>query len=281
MRLNCSPLFAVLAAVAFPLSAQETPNTQCAFQPIKTQLMRGGDRAIEVTADVTGVQDLYLVVTYGSDNYRSDQAIWAEPKLIDADGRVVEMTTIRPHESQVGWGQLFVNENQKGQPLRIGSQTFDTGFWAHGPSMLHFRLGGKYTQFQAHVGIDAGAGRNGSAEFVVTNTPPEMPDPSVYGGSSGSRPRLPPLPEPPPAATAPHAFNARAAEVLRSAGIDQLVFLRRYTLNANHVYTEYLNSRWTPGGGLCVLDLATGQVRDLISELNDGVGSLRKHRHLS
>lgn len=38
-----------------------------------------------------------------------------------------------------------------------------------------------------------------------------------------------------------------------------------------HVYTEYLNSRWTPGGGLCVLDLKTGVTTDLVPEFNAGV----------
>ncbi len=35
---------------------------------------------------------------------------------------------------------------------------------------------------------------------------------------------------------------------------DKIVFVKRYTYSANHYYTEYLNSRWMPGGGLCVLE---------------------------
>ena len=52
---------------------------------------------------------------------------------------------------------------------------------------------------------------------------------------------------------------------------DRLVFIRRYTYSSNHYYTEYVNARWTPGGGLCVLDLKTGKVRDLAPRLKDGV----------
>ena len=52
---------------------------------------------------------------------------------------------------------------------------------------------------------------------------------------------------------------------------DKLVFVRRLTYSANHYYTEYINSAWTPGGGLCMLDLKTGKVADLVPELTGGV----------
>ena len=53
---------------------------------------------------------------------------------------------------------------------------------------------------------------------------------------------------------------------------DKLVFIRRHTFNSNHYYTEYLNSRWMPGGGLAVLDLKTGRVTDIMPpQLANGV----------
>ena len=52
---------------------------------------------------------------------------------------------------------------------------------------------------------------------------------------------------------------------------DKLVFIRRHTYNSNHYYTEYINGSWTPGGGLCVLDLKTGAVRELAPQLKGGV----------
>ena len=183
-------------------------QSQAAFKPLKTKLFRGGGKPQAISVDVTGVKDLYLHVTYGGDNYRSDQAIWGEPQLTAVDGSTVGLATLAPKRAQVGWGRLLKNENQKGQPLRIGSKTFGKGFWAHGPSLLHFKLDGKYTRFAAHVGIDAGAGRNGSVEFLVTNVPPEMPSEAVYAGKATSR--QPALPPPSPAAEAPHVYNAAA-----------------------------------------------------------------------
>jgi hypothetical protein len=51
----------------------------------------------------------------------------------------------------------------------------------------------------------------------------------------------------------------------------KIVFIRRYTYSSNHYYTEYINARWTPGGGLCVLSLKDGSVRELAPSLEGGV----------
>ena len=57
----------------------------------------------------------------------------------------------------------------------------------------------------------------------------------------------------------------------KAFGFDKIVFVKRYTYSANHYYTEFINSRWTPGGNLCVLDLKSGKVTDLVPELEGGV----------
>ena len=74
-----------------------------------------------------------------------------------------------------------------------------------------------------------------------------------------------------PADKAPHQFNADAARILLDRGIEKLVFVRRFTLTSNHDYTEHVNSRWTPGGGLCALDLRTGVATELLPEMSGGV----------
>ena len=259
---------AVLLAVSMHALAGEAAQ---GFRPVKTGLVRGGDKPRAIRANVTGLQDLYLVVTYGGDHYWTDQAIWAAPTLVAADGRRVDLTTLEPVRAQVGWGRLYVNTTQRGTPLTIPGKTYAKGFWAHGPSVLHFRLGGKYVRFEAEVGLDVGAGREGSVEFLVTHVPPKMPTEAAYKKPRGpAAPQGPPLVAP-PAAESAHTFNAEAAKVLLAHGIEKLVFVRRFTLTANHVYTEYVNSRWLPGGGLCVLDLATGTVTDLVPETRQGV----------
>jgi len=50
-----------------------------------------------------------------------------------------------------------------------------------------------------------------------------------------------------------------------------LLFVKRIPYTSDHYYTEYVNSKWTPGGNLCVLDLDTGKSVDLVPELENGV----------
>ena len=68
-----------------------------------------------------------------------------------------------------------------------------------------------------------------------------------------------------------NVFNKKAAAQLIENGVEELVFVKRFTLNANHIYTEYVNSTWKPGGNICVLNLKTGVVRELVPELKGGV----------
>ena len=65
------------------------------------------------------------------------------------------------------------------------------------------------------------------------------------------------------APAAPAADPAHLAKEAARLNFDKIAFVTRYTYSANHYYTEYINSRWTPGGNLCILDLKTGQVKHL------------------
>ncbi|MDR1497983.1 MAG: hypothetical protein LBS59_06205 [Puniceicoccales bacterium] len=79
-----------------------------------------------------------------------------------------------------------------------------------------------------------------------------------------------------PAAPAPEIYAPSVAEraewdKLLARGIEKIVFVKRFTYDSNHYYTEYLNSRWKPGGNICVLSLKTGKVFELAPSLNGGV----------
>ncbi len=52
---------------------------------------------------------------------------------------------------------------------------------------------------------------------------------------------------------------------------EEVLFVKRHTYDAAHYYTEYIQSRWSPGGNLCVLNLKTGAVRELVEGLEGGV----------
>ncbi|MBQ9874970.1 MAG: NPCBM/NEW2 domain-containing protein [Thermoguttaceae bacterium] len=237
------------------------------FEPVKTKTLRVGSPAQELSVDVTGVDELYLVADYGGDSYDCDQAIWGDPKLIDSDGNEIDLTTLEPESSRTGWGNLIVGKNHMGEPLKVRATTFKTGFWAHAPSQLCFKLDGKYRRFVASVGLDPHAER-GSVVFEVRDKPVPAPSEAEYKKVDPSR-KTPPIPK---VGDASVQFNPKAARRLLDSGIESLLFLRHHTYNSNHVYTDHVNCDWLPGAGFCVLDLKTGEARDLFfDELRGGM----------
>jgi len=59
--------------------------------------------------------------------------------------------------------------------------------------------------------------------------------------------------------------------VRKTFGADEILFIKRIPYSSNHYYTEYINSRWTPGGGIYVLSLKDGSTRCLTTGLTGGV----------
>ncbi|MCX6997020.1 MAG: hypothetical protein NTV49_08010 [Kiritimatiellaeota bacterium] len=88
---------------------------------------------------------------------------------------------------------------------------------------------------------------------------------SITGGGPGAEVVM--------AAAAPGApaLAATRARLRALLGADEILFIKRFTYNSNHYYTEYLNSQWKPGGGIFVLALKDGSLRQLAAELEGGV----------
>jgi len=53
--------------------------------------------------------------------------------------------------------------------------------------------------------------------------------------------------------------------------LDKLVFIKRYTYHSSHFYTDFIDGCSRFGGNLCILDLGTGKVTDLIPEMRHGI----------
>lgn len=67
------------------------------------------------------------------------------------------------------------------------------------------------------------------------------------------------------------AVAAAVPDLKMPSDVERVIFVKRFTYNSNHYYTEYINSTWLPGGNLCVLDLKTREVRELVPEMASGV----------
>ena len=52
---------------------------------------------------------------------------------------------------------------------------------------------------------------------------------------------------------------------------DKIIFIKRQTYHSSHFYTDFIDGCSRFGGNLCVLDLKSGKVVDLVPEMKDGI----------
>ena len=142
-----------------------------AFQPYVSAVIHGKQEPEHIQVDVTGVRELWLIAEIGPDTYNFDQATWGKPTLTDKDGKQTPVSSLKPKSAKVGWGELTVDKDNWGTPLQVADRKFKHGFWAHAPSALCFQLDGKYTKFEAWVGVGVQAGENGTVQFSVLDRP--------------------------------------------------------------------------------------------------------------
>ena len=148
-------------------------------QPVNAKFRSGivTSGAIKVDTDITGAKNLYLVVTDGGNGFACDWADWANAQLSRADGTTVKLTDLKWKSASAGWGEVRVDKNAGGQPLKINGKKYDNGIGTHSPSLIHFALPeGNFTRFTATAGLDNGGtdqGGGAQVEFLVcTEAPP-------------------------------------------------------------------------------------------------------------
>ncbi|MDR1924751.1 MAG: NPCBM/NEW2 domain-containing protein [Planctomycetaceae bacterium] len=239
-------------------------DVQPAFEPVSTKTIVPASKAEVLRVDLNGADDIYLVADYAKDSYDSDQAVWAEPMLYDADGNAVRLTTLKPVSAKTGWGTMLIDKDHSGKPLTIAKEKFQFGIYAHAPSIIHYKLDGKYKRLETKVGLNNTSER-GTVTFQIQNKPANFPNENDYTKNYKSNKPAPA--QVPDAANTEFQFNPVAAKTLIDRGIEEVLFIRRLTYNSDHVYVEYLNSAWMPGGGICALNLKTGKVREIVPEL--------------
>jgi len=54
-------------------------------------------------------------------------------------------------------------------------------------------------------------------------------------------------------------------------GVEEILFVRRYTLQSSHYYTDFIDGCRRFGGNLCVLSLADGTIREIAPQLSHGI----------
>lgn len=130
-----------------------------------------------VTADITGAQDLYLVVTDAGDNFNYDHGDWINPTIYKANGDSLSLTTLTPVSATSGWDVVKVNKSLDNKTLTVNGKTYAKGFGVNAYSTIHFKLPEGYTTFKAFCGFDdevLNAANGVTMEFLVYTQNPAI-----------------------------------------------------------------------------------------------------------
>ena len=133
----------------------------------ETGVLRGGEEPQPIDVPIAGKARLRLVIGDGGDDFTYDHADWGNARLIGVDGRVTELSSLTPISASQGFGSLQNDRSVDRNSLKIGTRSFSRGLGSHSKGEIVYELDGKYTRFQASVGIDAEVGAKGTATFSV------------------------------------------------------------------------------------------------------------------
>ena len=135
--------------------------------PFISNLLKGGDKAQKISIDVKGLNQLILTAWETTDGNGSDHSVWANAKLTTTDGKTVWLDELKTTQQKSGYGNIVKNRDQDGSKLTIAGKVYDRGIFIHTPGELVYNLDGKYTKFEAEVGINKSG--SGSVIFRIQN----------------------------------------------------------------------------------------------------------------
>ena len=120
-------------------------------------ISRTGTKSKTLEADVTGAEQLKIVVSNWGDGFAYDRADLINPVLIDAEGNETSLTTLRQTSYQSEWGSLHVNKNVEGGTLKVDGQSYATGLGMNAQCTLIYDLpaGHTWKTFRALCGYDS------------------------------------------------------------------------------------------------------------------------------
>ena len=109
-------------------------------------------------------------------------------------GAAVYLSDLKPKKAETtgflgeGW-PWAADRTVRGQPLRLltkdGATTADKGLGTHPKTVLTYDLAGKYTRFEALVGLDAATGKRGRADVRVRLDGKEVDLPALKALAAG------------------------------------------------------------------------------------------------
>jgi putative heme-binding domain-containing protein len=139
-------------SVAASSAPTEVAGVRLPHRPAYTSEVIGRGDVADFQVDIAGAKRLYLVVTDAGDGNSCDWADWAEPRLIGPQGEV-KLTSLRWNEATTSYGQVLVDRNCGGLPLKTGGRSIPHGIGTHASSVIVYDITGLGFQWFAARGV--------------------------------------------------------------------------------------------------------------------------------
>ena len=143
-----------------------------ANMPIMSAWIKAKQKAVPMSADLTGQDQLVLVTAAGPDGTDWDWGTWANARLIKADGSSVWLDELDPDYWVSGSNSIRKNTDLYGNPLLIGGKKYDHSVLCHANGVMVYNINKEYVRFEAEVGL-ADQSTVGSVFFRIMNVFPK------------------------------------------------------------------------------------------------------------
>lgn len=164
--------FKILSRPVQQPTEQSPPSPARKLAQTKVITKQTPEHAEELEVDVTGVEQLFLMVNDGGNGFACDWADWIEPTLSGSGQPDLRLTQLEWTTAQTQWGQVLKGRNAGGGALRVNGTEFADGIGTHANSVVGFRLPPGYQQLKVRCGLDnggtdQGGGNQSSAQFSI------------------------------------------------------------------------------------------------------------------
>lgn len=154
----------------------------------------GRDAAKRLTADLTGAQELHLVVTDGGDGTGYDHADWANVRIACGSGPAAgtyQLSDLNWSSAGNSWGPVEKdmsngdNQARDGAPITIGTTRYQKGLGVNAFSEIVYYLGGSCSALSTDVGVDAEAQGRGTVSFQIYADGTKVADSGLVTAATG------------------------------------------------------------------------------------------------
>ena len=133
-------------------------------------ISRTGTKSMQIEADITGAEQLKIVVSNYGDGFAYDRADLVNPVLIDAEGNETSLTALKESSYTSEWGSLHLNKNVEGGTLKVDGKSYATGLGLNAQCTLIYDLptGHHYTTLRALCGYDSSCDKDNTSTSGTT-----------------------------------------------------------------------------------------------------------------